>query len=176
MRPGQSSFGTRLNEAARTGSEGDVDREAADRAYGWLEQAIARRFWALLAGLVLVGLVLRVGYLTAQPGVDPTFARPILDGAYYMEWASELVDGGNGHVRRAARKSRDLPGEARRDQRQARRDQHEERGVRRAFAPGNNDARRVPPPHGVSCGLHRAPLRFRGQDAFTTFRPTPPAQ
>jgi tetratricopeptide (TPR) repeat protein len=39
------------------------------------------------------GLALRVGYVALQPHYDPTFAHPILDGAYYVAAARAIVAG-----------------------------------------------------------------------------------
>lgn len=50
-----------------------------------------RRLLALLA----VGFALRVAYVLLQPRFDPTFARPILDGAYYVTAARALASGGS---------------------------------------------------------------------------------
>jgi Tfp pilus assembly protein PilF len=54
------------------------------------------RFIVALVATLLAGLVLRVGYVLAQPAGDPTFAHPILDGAYYLAWAGGLVSGSGG--------------------------------------------------------------------------------
>ena len=47
-----------------------------------------------LAAILGVGFLLRVAYVLIQPHFDPTFARPILDGAYYVAWARLLAEGG----------------------------------------------------------------------------------
>jgi tetratricopeptide (TPR) repeat protein len=47
----------------------------------------ARRLGAILAA----GLALRVVYVAFQPRFDPTFGRPILDGAYYLDAARALL-------------------------------------------------------------------------------------
>jgi len=39
------------------------------------------------------GFLLRVGYVALQPHFDPTFARPILDGAYYVAAARAIAGG-----------------------------------------------------------------------------------
>lgn len=52
-----------------------------------------RRFAILLSVLLALGLAVRIGYLAAQPAHDPTFDAPILDGAYYLDWARALVAG-----------------------------------------------------------------------------------
>lgn len=54
------------------------------------------RFEVSLLTLLLVGLLLRLIYLWLQSSVDPFFARPAFDGEYYMNWARELVGGGEG--------------------------------------------------------------------------------
>ena len=54
---------------------------------------VETHFQALLGGTLLVGLLIHAVYLLAQPASDPTFARPMLDGAYYVEWARGLVRG-----------------------------------------------------------------------------------
>lgn len=56
----------------------------------------ASRYGVRLAALLLAGLAWRAAYVWAQPVVDPTFARPVLDGAYYLRWAESLVSGGGG--------------------------------------------------------------------------------
>jgi len=48
-----------------------------------------------LAAILGVGFLLRVAYVLVQPHFDPTFARPILDGAYYLAWARVLAEGGS---------------------------------------------------------------------------------
>ena len=48
-----------------------------------------------LAAILGVGFLLRVVYVLVQPHFDPTFARPILDGAYYLAWARALAEGGS---------------------------------------------------------------------------------
>lgn len=50
-----------------------------------------RRLLAILGA----GFVLRVAYVLLQPRFDPTFARPILDGAYYVASARALASGGS---------------------------------------------------------------------------------
>lgn len=51
------------------------------------------RFPQLLAGILLLGFLARLVYVLRQAAFDPTFALPILDGAYYMEWARALASG-----------------------------------------------------------------------------------
>ncbi len=46
--------------------------------------------WAAIGGLALV---LRLAYVAAQPGTDPSFARPMLDEAVYVGWARGLAAG-----------------------------------------------------------------------------------
>jgi tetratricopeptide (TPR) repeat protein len=48
-----------------------------------------------LAAILGVGFVLRLVYVLLQPRFDPTFARPILDGAYYVASARVLASGGS---------------------------------------------------------------------------------
>lgn len=48
-----------------------------------------------LATILGVGFLLRVAYVLVQPDLDPTFSRPILDGAYYLSWARVLAAGGS---------------------------------------------------------------------------------
>ncbi len=55
-----------------------------------------RRFGLLLGLLLLAGLVVRIGYVLVQPEVDPTFDAPLLDGAYYLDWARSLAAGEGG--------------------------------------------------------------------------------
>lgn len=52
-----------------------------------------RRQWRWLGAVVAAGMLVRVAYVALQPGFDPNFARPILDGAYYLEWARGLLTG-----------------------------------------------------------------------------------
>ena len=47
-----------------------------------------------LAAILVAGFVLRTAYVLLQPRFDPTFARPILDGAYYVAAAHTLAAGG----------------------------------------------------------------------------------
>jgi tetratricopeptide (TPR) repeat protein len=47
-----------------------------------------------LAVVLTAGFVVRLAYVALQPKFDPTFARPILDGAYYVDWARVLASGG----------------------------------------------------------------------------------
>jgi 4-amino-4-deoxy-L-arabinose transferase-like glycosyltransferase len=56
----------------------------------------SRRFIVTLGAVLLVGLAWRVGYVVAQPAVDPWFAEPGFDGAYYVNWARALVGGAGG--------------------------------------------------------------------------------
>jgi tetratricopeptide (TPR) repeat protein len=57
----------------------------------------ADRRFALGIGVVLgLGLVLRALYVLAQPGTDPWFAVPQLDGATYLGWAQALAAGAPG--------------------------------------------------------------------------------
>jgi len=51
------------------------------------------RFRDGLLIILVVGAVARCGYLLALHASDPTFALPILDGAYYLEWARALREG-----------------------------------------------------------------------------------
>jgi Tfp pilus assembly protein PilF len=55
-----------------------------------------RRFNGLLFALLLGGLGVRLGYVLAQPGSDPTFDRPLLDGEYYLGIAREWAEGRSG--------------------------------------------------------------------------------
>ena len=48
------------------------------------------------AALLLLGLCARIAYVLFQREVDPTFAAPSLDGAYYVEWARALASGTEG--------------------------------------------------------------------------------
>jgi tetratricopeptide (TPR) repeat protein len=54
------------------------------------------RFLAILGGILLVGLLLRIAYLLAQPAADLYFARPAFDGAYYLDWARAIAHGARG--------------------------------------------------------------------------------
>jgi tetratricopeptide (TPR) repeat protein len=48
-----------------------------------------------LAAILGAGFALRVAYVVLQPRYDPTFARPILDGAFYVATARALAAGGS---------------------------------------------------------------------------------
>jgi tetratricopeptide (TPR) repeat protein len=54
------------------------------------------RFLAILGCILLGGLLLRVGYLVAQPAADPYFSRAVFDGAYYLGWAKAIAHGASG--------------------------------------------------------------------------------
>jgi Tfp pilus assembly protein PilF len=56
-----------------------------------------KRFVLVLGGILLIGLLLRIAYLVAQPESDPFFSRPAFDGAYYLGWARAIADGSSGH-------------------------------------------------------------------------------
>jgi tetratricopeptide (TPR) repeat protein len=51
---------------------------------------------ASLATVLAAGAGARIAYVMALPGYDPSFARPLLDGQYYLDWARSLVAGGAG--------------------------------------------------------------------------------
>jgi tetratricopeptide (TPR) repeat protein len=53
------------------------------------------RFQHGLAIVLAAGAIVRAGYVLALAGADPAFAYPILDGAYYTEWARTLRAGGS---------------------------------------------------------------------------------
>src|SRR6185503_6182058 len=53
-----------------------------------------RREVVAWAALGAIALALRLAYVAAQPGTDPTFARPMLDEALYVGWARGLAAGG----------------------------------------------------------------------------------
>ena len=48
-----------------------------------------------LAAILGFGFAVRVAYVLLQPRFDPTFARPILDGGYYVALARVLASGGS---------------------------------------------------------------------------------
>ncbi len=51
--------------------------------------------WPAAAGALLGAAVgLRILYVLIDRGSDPTFARPMLDGAYYLAWAHRIAGGG----------------------------------------------------------------------------------
>ncbi len=56
----------------------------------------SRRFFLLLAAMLLLALGARIGYVAVQPATDPTFDSPMLDGAYYLDWARSLATGEDG--------------------------------------------------------------------------------
>jgi 4-amino-4-deoxy-L-arabinose transferase-like glycosyltransferase len=51
------------------------------------------RFAPLLAILLAAGLGMRLAYVIGEGAADPTYALPILDGAYYIDWASAIASG-----------------------------------------------------------------------------------
>jgi Tfp pilus assembly protein PilF len=58
------------------------------------ERRGARRghaFVTRLATVLLLGFALRCAYVMHQRTIDPTFARPVMDGAYYLDWARGLT-------------------------------------------------------------------------------------
>jgi tetratricopeptide (TPR) repeat protein len=55
-----------------------------------------RRYRWILGGLLAAGFVVRLAYVAVQPPTDPAFSRPVLDGAYYLEWATALASGSAG--------------------------------------------------------------------------------
>jgi hypothetical protein len=59
------------------------------------------RFAHLLLALLTLGLLVRLVYIGGQAATDPFFARPVADGAYYVEWGQALAHGfaspGGGH-------------------------------------------------------------------------------
>jgi tetratricopeptide (TPR) repeat protein len=55
-----------------------------------------RRFHRSLVVVIGLGLAWRSAYVLAQPASDPTFSRPMLDGAIYLEWARALARGEGG--------------------------------------------------------------------------------
>lgn len=52
-----------------------------------------RAFDAALSAILLGGLAVRVGYVLTQRHIDPQFARPMLDGAVYLDWARDWAGG-----------------------------------------------------------------------------------
>ena len=50
------------------------------------------RFPHKLGLILLLGFVARLIYLLGAPAADPGFGVPILDGAYYVEWASAIAE------------------------------------------------------------------------------------
>ena len=52
------------------------------------------RFFLALGAIVAVGFALRVSYTVAQSSIDPWFAQPVIDGRYYVDWATALLHGG----------------------------------------------------------------------------------
>ena len=49
-----------------------------------------------LALVLLAATAARIGYVLAQPATDPDFSRPMLDGAYFFDWARSLASGHGG--------------------------------------------------------------------------------
>jgi tetratricopeptide (TPR) repeat protein len=54
------------------------------------------RFVVALGAVLVAALVLRLGYVLAQPASDPAFAHPLLDGGYYLTWARSIASGSGG--------------------------------------------------------------------------------
>jgi Tfp pilus assembly protein PilF len=55
---------------------------------------MTRRTLGLSLGtMALASLICRLGYVGWQASHDPSLARPMLDGAYYLGWARALVNG-----------------------------------------------------------------------------------
>ena len=54
----------------------------------------SRRFLIALALLILAALAMRLAYWAAQEGSDPHLRHPLLDGAYYIDWAWSIFSGG----------------------------------------------------------------------------------
>ena len=54
-------------------------------------ERLERRFYAVLALLLLASLLLRLGYVYEQAGTDPRFVQPGFDGEYYLDWAGALA-------------------------------------------------------------------------------------
>jgi hypothetical protein len=54
------------------------------------------RFGVLLAALLGVAFVVRLGYVLAQPAFDPAWDRPLLDGGYYLDQARAWAAGQGG--------------------------------------------------------------------------------
>jgi len=53
-----------------------------------------RSRFAIRLGIVLgLGFLLKLGYVMTQALYDPTYALPLVDGAYYIEWAEALAGG-----------------------------------------------------------------------------------
>lgn len=55
---------------------------------------LGSRFARKLAVVLGIGFALRALYVALEPAWDPTFARPILDGAYYIDSARAIAAGG----------------------------------------------------------------------------------
>jgi hypothetical protein len=53
-----------------------------------------RRFFLTLGAIIVVGFALRVCYTVAQSSIDPWFAQPVIDGRYYVDWATAILRGG----------------------------------------------------------------------------------
>ena len=51
------------------------------------------RFTAALLAILAASFLIRLAYIAAQSSVDPTYAFPIMDGGYYLDWARALADG-----------------------------------------------------------------------------------
>jgi Flp pilus assembly protein TadD len=55
-----------------------------------------RTFGLSLCTVAMASVVLRLGYVGWQASQEPTFSRPILDGALYLAWAHGLASGAGG--------------------------------------------------------------------------------
>lgn len=51
------------------------------------------RFMLWLGAVLSAGFVARLAYVVGEARSNPTFALPMLDGAYYLEWARALAHG-----------------------------------------------------------------------------------
>lgn len=75
-------------------SQSEVASASVSDAVSVEERWPARRFFLALGAIILIGFALRVGYTVAQARIDPWFAQPVIDGRYYVDWASAILRGG----------------------------------------------------------------------------------
>ena len=70
------------------------DTDSASSSGAAAEWWTDRRFIVAVGVIVSFGFVLRVLYTVAQSSSDPWFAQPVIDGRYYVDWATALLSGG----------------------------------------------------------------------------------
>ena len=72
----------------------DADTASSSGAVAAAERWTDRRFFLAVGLVVSIGFALRVLYTVAQSSCDPWFMQPVIDGRYYVDWATALLRGG----------------------------------------------------------------------------------